>query len=213
MGSPTVNAPVLHTTWRALERGPLLLSGTAAAVLVGATTLVLDDGYAVQVLRGAAILLAGGLAVALDDPAADLLAASPTTLARRWAARLGLAIGVTAGCWGLLLAWVGGVVHGVPWLALSVEAAALGGLALAISAALRRWRDVREPARSRHPCCSARCSRPTCCRSGGRCSPMTRQGRDGRQRMDVGRPSWSPQSPWSPLRVRTPRAADFAGAD
>jgi uncharacterized membrane protein YhaH (DUF805 family) len=36
-------------------------------------------------------------------------------------------------------------VHGVPWLALSVEAAALGGLALAISAALRRWRDVREP--------------------------------------------------------------------
>jgi len=145
MGSPTVNAPALRATWRALKRGPLLLSGTAAAVLVGATTAALDDGYAVQVLRGAAILLAGGLAVALDDPAADLLAASPTTLARRWAARLGLAIGVTAGCWGLLLAWVGVVVHGVPWLALSVEAAALGGLALAISAALRRWRDVREP--------------------------------------------------------------------
>lgn len=140
-----MNAVLLGVSWRAIKRGPLLLAIVAAGVLVGATTPILDDGYAISVLRGAAIVLAGGLAIALDDPAADLLAASPTTMAQRWAARLGLAIGLVTVCWALLLAWVSGVAGGLPWLAMSVEAAALGGFAVALAAALRRWRDVREP--------------------------------------------------------------------
>ncbi len=140
-----MNAVTLGVSWRAIKQGPLLLAIGAAGVLVGATTPILDDGHAISVLRGAAILLAGGLAIALDDPAADLLAASPTTMAKRWAARLGLAAGLVAASWALLSAWVGGVVGGLPWLALSVEAAALGGFSVALAAALRRWRDVREP--------------------------------------------------------------------
>ena len=140
-----MTGPVLRVSWRVLKRGPLLLSVAAAAILVGATTAALNDGYAISVLRGAAILLACGLALVLDDPAADLLAASPTTVARRWAARLLLAAGLTAFAWILLLVWVDAVADAVPWLALSVEAAALGAFAVAVAAALRRWREVCEP--------------------------------------------------------------------
>lgn len=136
---------MLSVSWRALKRGPLLLAIVAAGALVTATTPVLDDGYAIQVLRGAAILLAGGLAMVLDDQSADVLAASPTTLMRRWAARLGLAVGVCAVAWTGALAWAGVVAGGLPWLALSVEAAALAAFAVALAAALRRWRDIREP--------------------------------------------------------------------
>lgn len=137
--------PLLGVSWRALKRGPLLLSVVSAVILTGATTAVVDEGYAVQVLRGVALLLAGGLVVVLDDPAADVLAASPTPLARRWLARLMPAITLAAGAWALAVAWVGAVAGALPWQALTVEAAGLGSCAVALAAALRRWRDVREP--------------------------------------------------------------------
>lgn len=129
------------------------------------------------------------------------------------AARVELAACVTAGAWGLLLAWVGVVVHGVPWLARSVEAAALSGLALAISAALRQWRDVREPGALAAPVLFGAVLAANPLPQGWSLLAGDPAGGDGRQHMDVGRPSWSPQSPWSPLRVRTPRAAAIAGAD
>lgn len=136
---------LLAVSWRALKRPPLLLGVAATAVLVGSTTTLHDDGYALPVLRGAAILLASALVVVLDDPAADLLAASPTPLARRWAARLLAGVALPVVSWALALLWVGARSDGLPWLALSVEAAALAGLAVAVAAGLHRWRDVREP--------------------------------------------------------------------
>lgn len=118
----------------------------AAVVLVAVTLRALDDvGAATQVLQGVALLLAATLALAVDEPGAELLDATPTPFARRVGRRL-LALAVPAvALWCLALTVVALRGADVPALPLSLQASALLTIALAVPAALRRWRRVWEP--------------------------------------------------------------------
>jgi hypothetical protein len=84
--------------WPYLARAVWWQPIVAAAVVAGlADRLAEPDPLAERGL--AALLLALGSALVLDDPAAATLAASPTTLWRRRRLRLGLALPLLAGAW------------------------------------------------------------------------------------------------------------------
>ncbi len=79
----------------------------------------------------------------LDDPAADVLAASPSDLARRRLSRLALGLPVVVAGW-LLALWQGSFLDGYDALAvgaLTVEIAALAAFTLAVAAVVARRGD------------------------------------------------------------------------
>lgn len=94
------NVPVRHTA-RAVTWSPL-----GGGVVVGVGVIVAAAGASTDPLLGlAAATVAAGALAGLQDPAAALLAAVPTSPARRRAHRLALLIPATALAWvGLLLA-------------------------------------------------------------------------------------------------------------
>jgi hypothetical protein len=138
---------LLQASARALPARALGLHLAAAVLLVAVTWTGLDDDRAaVAVLRGVAVLLAAALALAVDEPGAALLDAAPTPLARRLAARLALCAAAAAPLWAAALglaAWRGAAV---PVAGLTLELATLVAVALAVTAALRRWWGAAEPA-------------------------------------------------------------------
>jgi hypothetical protein len=127
-----------------ISRPAVLLPLLGALVLLLAATPVLDR-WSVAVLRGVALLLALAAAACVDEPEARLLDASPTSFARRVMARgavvclLVLPVAVAAAVWTAL---AGGEVPGGYWQYLAVLVVA----GLAVSAALRRWTALAEPA-------------------------------------------------------------------
>lgn len=140
-------AALLETSARALPRRPVALHVAAAVALLGATLSGLDEeGTALLVLRGVALLLAAALALAADEPSAILLDATPTSLARRLAARLAVLVVLLLAVWGLSLGAVTARGSDVPVAALTLELSGLAALALAVTAVLRRWWQVAEPA-------------------------------------------------------------------
>lgn len=105
-----------------------------------------SPGDPVWMPRIAALLLAVALSFALDDPTRTSLGGVPTPPWWRGAVRLVLAGVPAVAAWVVSLVWVQHRVAGaVPVGALSLEAAALAAVAVAVSAALARWRDVAEP--------------------------------------------------------------------
>jgi hypothetical protein len=128
-----------------LRSAGLLLAGAVA--LLSATARALDStATATQVLLGLAVLIAATLALAVDEPAAELLDAAPTAFARRVLRRLAALAGVALPLWavGLLLADVRGADVAVGMATL--ELAALCALSLGAALGLRRWRRLPEPA-------------------------------------------------------------------
>jgi hypothetical protein len=96
---------VVRASVRAVPTGGVALHVAAAVALLAATWTGLDDdGTAVMVLRGVAILLAGALALAVDEPAAALLDATPTPMVERLAARLGLCAVLVLPIWAAAVA-------------------------------------------------------------------------------------------------------------
>jgi hypothetical protein len=81
-------------------------------------------------MEAVAILLAGGTGFILDDPAAEILAASPSPLSRRRSLRLLLVVPPLTLLWGLLL-WSQGSEAIQEVLALALQFAGLVGLSLA----------------------------------------------------------------------------------
>src|SRR5439155_21134510 len=78
------------------------------AALLSLLIVALRHGHqAAGPMQAAAVLLAGGTGFVLDDPAAEILAASPTPLARRRCLRLLLVVPAVTLLWGLLLGWQG----------------------------------------------------------------------------------------------------------
>jgi hypothetical protein len=137
MISPLVVA--FPRTMRALPLGPLgVISALVAAPTVMTVARAGDDlGWA---LIAAAVVGGAGLAYAVDDDAADLLAASPTTLAARRAARIVATALVVAVGWFVVLVvgWTAGVLRGARIGDLAIEAIAAAGIAVAVASGLRR---------------------------------------------------------------------------
>jgi hypothetical protein len=128
-----------------LRRPPFVIPVIAAVVLVTCSVPILDDGWAMQVLRGVAVLVACAAAATTDDPCGEVLAASPYPRPVRSAARF------VVGCAVLLPLWLVALVvshlrdEGIPMIGLSLEAVGLIGLGLAVGAVMRANRDIHQP--------------------------------------------------------------------
>ena len=119
----------------------------AGAAAVGMVFLVLlrpkgaDSGPPVGALRMAALLLAAAAGLCLDDRSEPTVAASPTTRMARRAVRLGVGMAPTAAAWAVLVA-VAVVLtpsHSLPVAALTLEAAGMAAVGLAMAALAVPW--------------------------------------------------------------------------
>ena len=124
---------MLATRWE-----PWLIAATISLLLV----LLHSDGPIATPLQVSALLLGAGTGFAIDDPAAETLASSPTTLRRRHGVRLA-AMGIATALAGLvlgLLARPTGVDEAVALVAMT---AGLVGLNLGVAGVAGRisgWR-------------------------------------------------------------------------
>jgi hypothetical protein len=116
-----VRPTVRSADWRAP------VASGALAVVVGALTSGVSPTLR---LEFAAVALALGASSALDDPAADSLAASPAPVALRHAVRAGCALPLPAAIWLLLVLRSHGIDRGT----LTLELAGLLASALALGA-------------------------------------------------------------------------------
>jgi hypothetical protein len=132
---------------RAMPWTAFLVAAAVGLAIVGvpaAFPVLLSDEDLVGLLRAAAVCGALGAGFLLDDPAARTVATVPTSRPLRYAARAGVVLPSVAVWWALVLAvTVGGAEEGagaaLPLGDVTVEAAALGAVALAVSAVrLRR---------------------------------------------------------------------------
>lgn len=89
--------------WRATRVAPIIPAALAGLVIVHLGRPVGWAGTAVANLPEAGTLLCFGAAFVLDDPAANVLAPSPTTLIFRRTLRAALVIPLLALLWGVLL--------------------------------------------------------------------------------------------------------------
>jgi hypothetical protein len=137
---------LLRASWLAVRRAPLLAPCLAAVVLVIFTWPWQDEGRAVEMMHGLAVLLACAWAGTTDDPTGEVAAATPYPARIRVAARL--LVGLTLV---LPLYLAGAIIADVrfepaPIAALVVEAVGYAMAAVAIGSALRARFDVLAPA-------------------------------------------------------------------
>jgi hypothetical protein len=136
---------LLRASWWVVRRPALLVPAGLALLLVLATASVLDDGYAMRVLRGVGVLLACALVSAVDDPSGEVVAAAPVPRWERTGLRVLAATAVVVPAWCLAAGVVVWRTVGVPVLGLGLEALALAALGLAVATGLRAWRDQHVP--------------------------------------------------------------------
>jgi hypothetical protein len=129
-----VAALALRPTLRAVPWLPLLGSATSAGVAVWLIDPTAGDVRALVALRVAAFLLAAGAGFVFDDPSAATLAASPTALAVRRLHRLVPVVAAWGVLWGAAVGVAAAVAPGAPVAVLTVEAAAMLALSLAVAA-------------------------------------------------------------------------------
>jgi len=113
---------------RAVSWRPLVVVGLAGPVFVALAT---DQDAVLLRARVAGIGLGAVAAYVLDDPAASTLASSPTSLATRWAVRLGGGLMVATAGWAAIVLAAAG--H-VPVRAMSLEVAAYLAVGFAVAA-------------------------------------------------------------------------------
>jgi hypothetical protein len=94
---------LVRPLWRATRVAPILAAALAGLAIVHLGRPVGWAGTAVANLPEAGTLVCFGAAFMLDDPAANVLAASPTTLIFRRFLRVALVIPLLALLWGVLL--------------------------------------------------------------------------------------------------------------
>jgi hypothetical protein len=131
-------------SWRALPRSAVLGGCSVAALLPVVAWPSLDTGSGLLVLRGTAVLLAVAVTFAVDDPAADVLAASPTPLRQRVMVRVALAVAVAGAAWTAAAAVVAARDH-VPVAGLTLEVLALAMVGIAVALALQTWGGATDP--------------------------------------------------------------------
>ena len=126
----------LSTTARSMSWLPLLAGAATAGVGMWMIDPAGGEAPLLAALRLSAFLLAAGGAFALDDPAADTLAASPTRLRARRVHRLVLLGTVWGALWAVALAAAEAVsaTGALPVAVTTIEAAGMLALALAAAA-------------------------------------------------------------------------------
>jgi hypothetical protein len=119
---------VRAASWWLVRRPGLLMPLPAGCVLMVTTAPALDDGYALQVLRGVSVLLACALVASSDDPSGEVLAASPYPRSVRTAARALARAAVVVPAWALAAALAEWRAPYLPVLGVAIEALALGAV-------------------------------------------------------------------------------------
>jgi len=128
----------------AIHWQPVVVGTLLAAILIAIKAPdIASTGSAILWLRLIAIVLASSACFVLDDDAAQLLASSPFSLARRRALRILVAAGLVAVPWAAcVMVLAGRPTVDVPVTALTLELAALLGIGLAAAAVLDRSTGV-----------------------------------------------------------------------
>jgi hypothetical protein len=132
-------ATALHV--RSTPTAPTIIGGLIAVSVIIARTSTGHDLAEIYAL--ALVASTAGLGFALDDPAAETIAASPTPLARRRIHRVGIAGTITVTTWMV----IAGVVatsdtQQFPTYDVIIEVAALAAIGLATSALVQRRRQA-----------------------------------------------------------------------
>jgi fluoroquinolone transport system permease protein len=131
---------------RSVRWQPTVAAAGIAAVVLAARRDHLDhSAQAILVLRVVALLLAAGLAFALDDRSRRTVQSVPSPAWWRAAGQVSVALGPAVAFWCAAIGWVSTRTGDLPVLGLSLEAAALAAAGLALAAGLVRWRDVGDP--------------------------------------------------------------------
>ena len=120
-------------------------AGLAAVVLVVRRDHLAHSAQAILVLRVVALLLAVGLAFALDDRSRRTVQSVPPPAWWRAAGQVSVALVPALAAWIAALGWVSTRAGDLPARGLSLEAAALAAAGLAVAAGLVRWRDLGDP--------------------------------------------------------------------
>jgi hypothetical protein len=137
---------LLAASWLAVRRGPLLLPAGAAVLLVAATAPWQDSGHAVPVLNGVAVLAACAWVATLDDPAGEVVAASPYSRMRRTLLRMAAGLVVVLPVLALGASVAELRFAPTPLLPAAFEAVGYALAGAALGAALRAWRGILAPA-------------------------------------------------------------------
>jgi hypothetical protein len=131
---------------RSVRWQPTVAGAAIAAVLLGVRRDHLGhSAQAVTVLRAVALLLAVGVAFALDDRSRRTVQSVPSPAWWRAVGQASVALVPALVAWVAALVWVATRTGDLPVLALSLEAAALVAVGLALAAGLVRWRDLVDP--------------------------------------------------------------------
>ena len=136
---------LVTASWRAVRPLRVVAVAAAVALLVAGSAPWQDDGYAVPVMHGVALLVACVVALCTDDPAADIAAASPYPRHVRTLARLAVGTAIALPTY-LLASWVAEVrFDATPLTVLGAEALTSVILAAAVGSVLRA-RGMHAPA-------------------------------------------------------------------
>jgi hypothetical protein len=130
-------SPAMALRVRSTQIVPTIIGGLLA---VGTITAQMSTGHDLAEMYALAVVAStAGLGFALDDPAAETVAASPTALARRRIHRVGIAGTITAATW-LVIAVVVATseTQRFPTYDVVIEVAALAAIGLATSALVQR---------------------------------------------------------------------------
>ncbi len=120
-------------------------AGIAAVVLAVRRDHLAHSAQAILVLRVVALLLAVGVAFALDDRSRRTVQSVPSPAWWRAAGQVSVALVPALAAWIAALGWVSTRVGDLPVVGLSLEAAALAAVGLGLAAGLGRWREVPDP--------------------------------------------------------------------
>ncbi|MFG2312810.1 ABC transporter [Streptomyces sp. NPDC048566] len=138
---------LVRPVWRSMPRLAPAASGGLGLLLAAAPRMASgpsDPWLCLNLLRAAALAVALGLAFVLDDPARHTTAVVPTRRPLRTGLRLGLMAPLVAAWWAAALLLVPGEAR-PPLGAVTLEAAALGAVAVAAAVVVIRHSGASEP--------------------------------------------------------------------
>ena len=147
-----MTAQLVRASAYAVLGWPLLGPAVAAVALALASWPVLDDGWALSVLRGLGVVLACGWVATVDDPSGEVLAASPYPRWVRTLVRVSVGLAVVVPAWLLAAGIVAARTDGLPVWGIGLEALALGVGGVAVAAGLRAWHGLLAPSAVAVPC-------------------------------------------------------------